>query len=56
VRGRARRGLGPAVVIQRALAEQRGEEPARLPGPEAADFVLATAVALRSVAGEHAAG
>jgi Domain of unknown function (DUF4111) len=43
-----RRGTGPAQVIQRALAQQRGTEPDRPPAPDAVSFVLATAEALRS--------
>ena len=47
-----RRGTGPAEVIGRALAQQRGSEPDRSPGPDAIGSVLGTAAALRSAAGE----
>ena len=49
-----RRGTGPAEVIQRALDQQRGSEPDRPPAPDAIGFVIATAAALRSAAGEPA--
>lgn len=49
-----RRGAGPAEVIQRALAQQRGSEPDRPPASDAVSFVLAAAATLRSVAGEPA--
>jgi hypothetical protein len=49
-----RRGTGPAEIIRRALAQQRGGEPDQPPGPGAIDFVLATAEALRSAAGAPA--
>jgi len=45
------RGLGPAAVIGRALDQQQGHAPQRDPGRDAADFVLAVAVTLRSAAG-----
>ncbi len=48
------RGTGPAEVIQRALGQQRGAGPDQPPAAGAAGFVLATAAALRSAAGEHA--
>jgi streptomycin 3"-adenylyltransferase len=44
------RGTGPAEVIERALAQQRGSEPDQPPAPDAVSFVLATAAALRSAA------
>ncbi len=47
-----RRGTGPAEVIGRALAQQRGSEPDRSPGPDAIGFVLGTASALRPAASE----
>jgi streptomycin 3"-adenylyltransferase len=43
-----RRGSGPARVISRALAQQRGQRPDRPPGPDAIEFVVATAAVLRS--------
>jgi streptomycin 3"-adenylyltransferase len=46
------RGLGPAAVIGRALDQQQGHAPQRGPGPDAADFVLAVAGALRGAAGD----
>jgi hypothetical protein len=46
------RGTGPAEVIERALAQQRGSEPDQPPASDAVSFVLATAAALRSAAGE----
>lgn len=49
-----RRGAGPAEVIQRALGQQQGSEPDRPPAGDAVGFVLATAAALRSAAGEPA--
>lgn len=49
-----RRGAGPAGVIQRALAQQRGSEPDQPPAADAVSFVLATAAALRSAASEPA--
>jgi len=51
-----RRGLGPAVLIRRALAQQEGRAPEQRPGPEAAAFALATATALKDAALEEAAG
>lgn len=45
------RGRGPAEVIGRALDQQQGHAPQRGPGPDAADFVLAVAGALRGAAG-----
>ncbi len=47
-----RRGTGPAAVIDRALAQQRGQAPGQPPQPDAAEFVLATAAALRRVTSE----
>jgi len=44
------RGSGPADVIRRALAQQRGTEPGQPPELDAVEFVLATAAALRSAA------
>jgi Domain of unknown function (DUF4111) len=44
-------GRGPAEVIGRALDQQQGHAPQRRPGPDAADFVLAAAGALRGAAG-----
>jgi hypothetical protein len=49
-----RRGAGPAEVIRRALGQQGGTEPGQPPAADAAGFVLATAAALRSAAGEPA--
>ena len=49
-----RYGTGPAEVIQRALAQQRGSEPGQPPAPDAVSFVLATAATLRSAADEPA--
>jgi hypothetical protein len=43
-----RRASGPADLITRALAQQRGEQPDRPPAPDAIEFALATAVLLRS--------
>jgi hypothetical protein len=40
--------LGPAGVIERALAQQRGEAPVGPPGPDATEFVRAVAGLLRS--------
>jgi hypothetical protein len=45
------RGTGPAEVIERALAQQRGSEPDQPPAPDAVSFVLATAATLHSAAG-----
>lgn len=47
-----RRGTAPAAVIDRALAQQHGQAPGQPPQPDAAEFVLATAAALRRVASE----
>ncbi len=47
-----RRGAGPAAVIVRALAQQQGRAPGQPPRPDAAEFVLATAVVLRCAASE----
>jgi streptomycin 3"-adenylyltransferase len=44
------RGTGPAEVIKRALAQQRGSEPDQPAAADAVSFVLATAAALRSAA------
>lgn len=44
------RGTGPAEVIERALAQQRGSEPDQPPGSDAVSFVLDTAAMLRSAA------
>ena len=41
-----RRGLGPAGLIRRALAQQQGRAAEQKPGQDAAAFVLATAAAL----------
>jgi hypothetical protein len=41
------RGAGPADVITRALAQQRGAQPDRPPAPDAVEFVLAVAAMLR---------
>jgi hypothetical protein len=43
-----RRGSGPAGVITRALAQQRGEQPDQPPAPDATEFVSRTAAQLRS--------
>jgi streptomycin 3"-adenylyltransferase len=45
-----RRGLGPAGLIQRTLAQQQGRAAEQQPGAEAAAFVLATAGALNDAA------
>jgi hypothetical protein len=45
------RGSGPAELISSALAQQRGAQPARPPGPGAAEFALATAARLAAAAG-----
>ena len=42
------RGAGPAEVIERALAQQRGSDPDQPPASDAVSFVLATAAMLRS--------
>ena len=44
------RGTGPADVIERALAQQRGSQPDQPPAADAVSFVLATAAMLRSAA------
>jgi Domain of unknown function (DUF4111) len=44
------RKTGPADVLRRALDQQRGSSPDRPPGPDALDFVLAAAAALRAAA------
>jgi Domain of unknown function (DUF4111)/Nucleotidyltransferase domain len=46
-----RRGTGPANVITRALAQQRGEQSDRRPAPDAIEFVQATAALLRGRTG-----
>jgi hypothetical protein len=46
-----RRGLGPAAVIERALAQQQGLAPERRPAPDAVEFVGAVAATLRAAAG-----
>jgi streptomycin 3"-adenylyltransferase len=48
-------GTGPAGLIERALAQQRGSEPDQPPAADAVSFVLATAAALRSAAAEEPA-
>jgi len=50
------RGAGPAKVIERALAQQRGSAPGQPPGGDAVTFVLATAAMLRSAAADEPAG
>jgi streptomycin 3"-adenylyltransferase len=50
------RGTGPAEVIERALAQQRGSEPDQLPALDAVSFVLATAAMLRSAAADEPGG
>jgi Domain of unknown function (DUF4111) len=50
------RGTGPAEVIERALAQQRGSEPDQPPASDAVSFVLATAVMLRSAAEDEPGG
>jgi streptomycin 3"-adenylyltransferase len=47
------RGTGPAEVIERALAQQRGSEPDQPPALDAVSFVLATAAMLRSAAADQ---
>ena len=47
-----RGGTGPAEVIRRALAQQRGTEPDQLPASEAVAFIMATAATLRLAADE----
>jgi len=46
------RAAGPAEVIERALAQQRGSEPDQPAAPDAVSFVLATAATLRSAAAD----
>jgi Domain of unknown function (DUF4111) len=43
-----RRGTGPAGVITRALAQQRGEQPGQPPAPDAIEFVRFVAAELRA--------
>jgi hypothetical protein len=50
------RGTGPADVIERALAQQRGSEPDQPPALDAVSFVLATAAMLRSAAADEPGG
>jgi streptomycin 3"-adenylyltransferase len=50
------RGTGPAEVIERALAQQRGSEPGQPPVADAVSFVLATAAMLRSAAADEHVG
>jgi Domain of unknown function (DUF4111) len=50
------RGTGPAEVIERALAQQRGSEPGQPPAADAVSFVLATATMLRSAAADEPGG
>ena len=50
------RGTGPAEVIERALAQQRGSEPDQPPASDAVSFVHATAATLRSAAADEPAG
>jgi hypothetical protein len=45
------RGLGPPAVLSRALDQQRGNATERAAAPDAVEFVLAAAAALRSAAG-----
>jgi len=45
-----RRGLGPAALIQRALAQQQGRAAEQRPEADAAAFALATAAALNDAA------
>jgi hypothetical protein len=47
------RGTGPADVIERALAQQRGREPDQPPASDAVSFVLATAAMVRSAAADE---
>ena len=51
-----RRGLGPAGLIRRALAQQEGRAAEQRPGADAAAFALATAAALNDAALNDAAG
>ncbi|MBO0831568.1 MAG: DUF4111 domain-containing protein [Actinobacteria bacterium] len=46
-----RRGTGPAEVIERALAQQRGIEPLQRPTPDAVSFIRTVIATLRSLAG-----
>ena len=48
------RGTGPADVIERGLAQQRGSKPDQPPASDAVSFVLATVAALRSAAAQPA--
>jgi Domain of unknown function (DUF4111) len=50
------RGTGPAQVIGRALAQQRGGEPDQPPAADALSFVLATAATLRCAAADEPVG
>jgi Domain of unknown function (DUF4111) len=50
------RGTGPAAVIERALAQQRGGEPDQPPAADAVSFVLAAAATLRSAAADEPVG
>jgi hypothetical protein len=50
------RGAGPAEVIERALAQQRGTEPDQPPALDAVSFVLASAAMLRSTAADEPGG
>ena len=50
------RGTGPAEVIERALAQQRGSEPDQPPALDAVSFVLATTAMLRSAAADEPGG
>jgi hypothetical protein len=45
------RGTGPAEIIERALAQQRGSEPDQPPACDAVSFVLATTAMLGAVPG-----
>lgn len=45
------RGFGSAELIMRALSQQRGQAARQQPGDDAAEFVRATASALRDVCG-----
>jgi Domain of unknown function (DUF4111)/Nucleotidyltransferase domain len=45
-----RRGLVPAALIERALAQQEGLAPETRPAPDAVEFVRATAATLRAAA------
>ena len=50
------RGTGPAEVIERALAQQRGSEPDQPPASDAVSFVLATAAMMRSAGADEPVG